>query len=423
MLYYSQHGFRTLHSTETAAYEFIDVTNNFLDSGFIPLTLYIDLSKAFDTLDHTILLYKLKYYGITSCALKWFESYLCGRNQFTLYDTFSSSLLPLNTGVPQGSVLGPLLFLLYINDIWKFSNDCHTLLYADDTTAVFPLSSYNIENGISQINHEIDKLYTWLVSNKLTLNVSKTRYMVFHYVQKKIDFNTFPEVKINNLAVQRCSNFDFLGLVVNENLSWQPHISKISTKISRAVGTLKRLQNTFPTYTLQTLYNSLISPHLNYCVCAWGYRAPRVVNLQKKAIRIINRAKFNAHTEPLFKANKMLKFPDIFKLKILKFFHRYINQNVPAYFTTIFDPVLNEHSYFTWSGNHFLPQTPRHSSSSFALRYFAPTIITSTPALITDKVYSHSYDGYSFYTKCFFVFNYSNVCEIRDCYICSRNLE
>ena len=422
LLFNSQHGFRMSHSTETAAYEFIDVTNNFLDSGFIPLSLYIDLSKAFDTLDHTILLHKLKSYGITSSALTWFKSYLSNRNQFTLYDGFSSSSLPLNTGVPQGSVLGPLLFLVYINDICNASSECHMILYADDSTAVFPLSPLNIESGVSHINNEIDKIYVWLTANKLTLNASKTRYMVFHYVQKKIDFDSFPVLKINNLPIERCSNFDFLGLLVNENLSWQPHITKISTKISRTVGTLKRLQNTLPQHTLQTIYNSLILPHLNYCVLAWGYSAPRIFNLQKRAIRIINRAKYNAHTEPLFKSNGVLQFPDIYTLKILKFYYKYIHNSVPSYFMNIFEPIINEHSYFTRPRNRILLQLPQHNSSSIVLRYITPRVIASSPDIIIDKTLTHSYEGYSLYIKRFFIRNYSSSCEIRGCYICAGNV-
>ena len=139
--------------------------------------------------------------------------------------------------------------------------------------------------------------------------------MVFHYSQRQIDFETFPELFIDGTSIVRTQEFNFLGLLIHENLNWKPHISKISVKIAWVIGTLRRLQNTLPPHVLKTIYNSLILPHIYYCILAWGNSYSRILNLQKKSVRVMNRAKYNAHTSPLFKNNNILTVPDIFTLK------------------------------------------------------------------------------------------------------------
>ena len=166
LFYKSQHGFKTLHSTETAALEFVDKILSCLDSGKLPISIYLDLSKAFDTLDHDILFHKLKYYGIRNTSLNWFKSYLDNRRQYVSFDNVCSSYRPLTTGVPQGSILGPLLFIIYTNDIHLASPKFCFILYADDTTLINPICSFNScitvansDNLSTNINNEL-KMYT-----------------------------------------------------------------------------------------------------------------------------------------------------------------------------------------------------------------------------------------------------------------------
>ena len=419
LLYCSQHGFRSAHSTETAAYELIDKINSFLDNGFLSVSVFLDLSKAFDVLDHTILIEKLRFYGVIDSSLDWFISYLNGRHQFTLYDDYTSNITQVSTGVPQGSVLGPLLFLVYINDIYSSLNNCHTILYADDTTLTFPLSPNHVESGISEINKELSNVHKWLKLNKLILNANKTRYIVFHYSQRQIDFETFPELFIDGTSIVRTQEFNFLGLLIHENLNWKPHISKISIKIARVIGTLRRLQNILPPHVLKTIYNSLILPHINYCILAWGNSYSRILNLQKKSVRVMNRAKYNAHTSPLFKNTNILTVPDIFTLKSLKFYYKYKHKNVPSYFDDMFTPLPNPNPYPTRNSNTPLPQTPIHSTSSAAMRYTTLKIIDAMPPLITEKINTHSYEGFSTYIKRYLIGLYPEHCVIRDCYVCN----
>lgn len=419
LLFISQHGFRTNHSTETACYEFLDRINNFLDDGFLPLCIYLDLSKAFDSLNHQILIEKLRFYGVNDCSLKWFSSYLTNRVQYVSYNGCKSQTLPLLTGVPQGSILGPLLFLVYINDIHRASNSFSTILYADDTTLIYPLSPSNINDGIDFTNQEIIKIQKWLSLNKLSLNTTKTNCMIFHFPQRKLDFNTIPPLKLDNNPVTYTQDFDFLGLTVNHHLSWKAHVSKISTKISRANGILRRLQNTLPHHILKLLYNSLILPHLNYCLLAWGLSNKRVIGLQKKSIRYINKAKYNSHTEPLFKSCKLLKFNDLFTLKSLKFFYKYSQNSIPDYFTGMFQPIQNLHIYGTRNRSHARPQTPQMLSCSNCLRYSVPNLLSNTPDCILSKVYTHSFEGFSNYIKTFILHNYVSECSIVNCYVCS----
>ena len=172
----SQYGFRENHSTQYAALELIDRIISSMDTGEIPFNIYIDLSKAFDTLDHSILVKKLDYCGVKDTALDLCRDYLENRKQYVQIDTYKSDTTTITTGVPQGSILGPLLFIIYLNDISKFSTLFNTITYADDTTLMGNLSKFksNGERDLSgNINYELTKLSDWLKVNRLSLNAKK----------------------------------------------------------------------------------------------------------------------------------------------------------------------------------------------------------------------------------------------------------
>ena len=190
-----------MHSTELAALELSDRILKDVDEGNISLAIFMDLSKAFDTLDHQVLLKKLNFYGIGGPALDWFSSYLTGRQQYIELDGVSSDLLPLSTGVPQGSILGPLLFLIYMNDMPNASEAFKYILYADDTTL---FNTIQISVGAPlDINNQLAKISDWLAVNKLSLNVKKTKFV-------KHIFSTCIFVKIIRLPdIRPCEHLDY----------------------------------------------------------------------------------------------------------------------------------------------------------------------------------------------------------------------
>ena len=255
--------------------------------------------------------------------------------------------------------------------------------------------------------------------NKLSLNVSKTKFMIFHTPRTKINYN--PNISINGISLERVKDFNFLGLTINENLSWKPHEDKIANKISKYSGILSRLKNFLPLHILKTIYCSIIQSNLNYSLLAWGYSCNRLIKLQKKIIRIITSSKYNAHTEPLFKKLGLLKIPDMMKHNALKFLYKLKNNKIPAYFENYNILTQRDIHGRDTRYNQLVPSTvTRTVLQKNCLRNYLPEVINTTPETVLEKATTHSYKGFSNYAKLKLIENYSNVCNIQNCYICNR---
>ena len=187
------------------------------------------------------------------------------RKQFVQFGEIVSQVKPISMGVPQGSVIGPLLFNIVINDIIKSSSKFSIILYADDTTLNSTLDNFvtNPDDIEKAIIVELQNILKWLDVNKLCLNVSKSKFMLFHMPQKVIPCLSF---SINGLQIENVHNFNFLGLTINCHLDWKPHLSSIGIKITRVIGLLRKLKYMLPTQVLQSIYNSLILPYMHYAL-------------------------------------------------------------------------------------------------------------------------------------------------------------
>ena len=239
-----QYGFRANHSTQFAALELIDR----ITQGNMPITIFMDLSKAFDTLNHDILIYKLKSYGLSEAALKLMQSYLTNRKQYVEINNTQSTKNDITVGVPQGSILGPLLFIIYINDIIHSSTVFRFIIFADDTTLYTTLNTQEDINDI--LNDELLKINNWLKVNKLSLNVAKTKAMLFHMPQKRI-LNL--RLKIAGSNIEFIENFNFLGITINKHLNWTKHMDILSVKIAKTVGILNTLKHVLPINILKMI--------------------------------------------------------------------------------------------------------------------------------------------------------------------------
>ena len=263
----------------------------------IPTSIFLDLSKAFDTLNFDILLCKLKYYGIDGISLNLIKSYLTNRFQYVQFENSESGLREIKTAIPQGSILGPLFFSIVINDLVNSSTKFRFLMYADDTTIYFNLDDFPLVNREFEINCELEKVNTWLKLNKLSINVDKTKCMFFH---KRRPITPL-QFSMNNRAIDVVENFNYLGIILDANMSWKSHIAMVRNKLSRINGILRRLKYLYPQNILVTIYKSLFIPHINYGSLLWGQVGESLETIQKKAIRTITYSHYIAHSEPLLK--------------------------------------------------------------------------------------------------------------------------
>ena len=374
----SQYGFRKCHSTDLALIDLYDKISNSLAKKQNIISVFMDLSKAFDTLDHSILTYKLEHYGIRGTALKWFKSYISGRQQFTCINSVCSGTRYIYHGVPQGSILGPLLFLVYINDIVNSSTVLNFILFADDTTVI--CSNSNIQILYDILNRELPNISSWFKSNRLSLNLQKTHYINFKGSRITADYNG--TLEIDGIMIKEKKNVTFLGVVINEFLSWDEHISKISLAISRCIGILAKLKHFLPVWTLITIYNSILLPHITYCNIVWGSfksKNNQIYLLQKKAIRLCAGGGFLDPTDPLFFRFKALKVDDINTLQTALFMYRFQSNQLPKTFDNIFRLNSTIHKYPTRisSNVHLLNPVTRLAHKS--IRHAGPDTWNNIP--------------------------------------------
>ena len=251
----------------------------------VHISVYINVrwSRDFDTIDHQILLRKLQRYGVRGIACDWFKSYLENRVQYVSYNTKDSDYMKIMCGVPQGSILGPLLFILYINYIVKVSTVLNPVLFADDTSLFHAHTDFDIL--IEEINEELQKITTWFHTNKLSLNIKKSNFIIFLPKGKKCNTENV-KININGNEIKRVNFTKFLGIYIDEHLSWAQHIEFLSKQIARNVGILSKLKHFLPMYIMNTLYYSLILSHLQYCTLLWANTYSTCLNklriLQKK---------------------------------------------------------------------------------------------------------------------------------------------
>lgn len=334
-----QSGFRALHSTVTSLLNSTDNWRFNIDRGKINGVVFVDLKKAFDTVNHAILIDKMKRYGLNELAIKFLRSYLNNRSQCCSVNNHLSRKLPCNCGVPQGSILGPLLFLVFINDLPNCFNTGSVAMYADDTTVTF--SAENVRNVELQMNNDLACLNNWLIVNKLSLNISKTEFMIITTRQKRTFIDRVPNIYINNKEIRQVKSVKSLGVHIEENLSWSKHIVHIYKKVSPLLGLLRRIRNCVDFDTLITIYKALVQPHLDYACIVWDGLdkglALKLQRLQNRAARIITRSNWEVRSSDILAS---LNWDTLeqrrYSLK-KKFMIKTLNGKTPEYIQQIFE--------------------------------------------------------------------------------------
>jgi len=334
ILYDYQFGFRNKHSTILALTEIVDNIREELDKGNSVLGIYLDLSKAFDTVNHDILLYKLSYYGIRGHAYQWLKDYLTERTQYIYVNRTVSDARQVSVGVPQGSVLGPLLFLIYINDLSCSMNNAKTRLFADDTNLFF--SDKCISKLQDEANIALIRLHEWFVANKLTLNIDKTCYSIF--TNKKSISNV--KVLLNNNEIARVVVTKYLGMYLDEKLSWSHHVEYICNKLVRLKGAFNYLADMLTEENIKQLYYAYVFPHVKYGIEIYGTCSDLLMKKlqteQNKLLKILCRKNRRYPTNQLHSELKVLNCYDIHKLFIGVFVYKQQSNMLPAIFDTYF---------------------------------------------------------------------------------------
>jgi hypothetical protein len=311
-MYAHQHGFRSKASTITSIADITSFLQKAIDDKLYAFSMALDISKAFDSLNHDILLHKLESYGFRGITHQWFKSYLHNRYQYVVHNGMYSDLCLLTHGVPQGSVLGPILFALYINDLYLAVPDCKVVLFADDSTIMYSNKhSLDFKYYIETVGNV---LHAWFTCNLLVINAKKTHYLI--YSLARIVNSTIYNVSIGEHVINRVEYGRFLGIIIDEHFSWKQHCEAVRLKLCKSLGMLSVCVHFLPVACMKQLYYAFVYPTLSYGIEFWGNAQDQYLHpiriLHKKCIRLVCGVHRLFHCEPVAKANKLLLFDDIY---------------------------------------------------------------------------------------------------------------
>jgi hypothetical protein len=362
ILYELQSGFRQSHSCETAAQAVLSSWRKHADEGKVSIVAFLDFKRAFETIDRDRLIGKLKKYGFSESSLRLLKSFLCDRKQFTYVNREKSDDIDVNIGVPQGSVLGPLLFILYINDLPLHMQKVIIKIFADDT--LISATADNYAAAAELLNKSLEILYIWLKESKVKLNVSKSKCMIISKSKKqstklKNEYVNFPIV-IDGDKLELVESMKYLGVIIDENLKFDTHISYVLSKAGTKIGFLGRKGKSLSKRTKNLIYNSIVAPHFDYCASVmWSANEQQIEKLQvlqNQAMRIILNCKKSTPRTELLKRLNWLNIKQKLALNILVLVKKMINGEVPSYLSNEIHYVRGVHEHNTRTNeNLYIP--------------------------------------------------------------------
>ena len=397
VLYKYQFGFRKGYSTTMALIEILNNIKIAIDNNKFVCGIFLDLTKAFDTVDHQILLDKLHHYGVRGQTNNLFKSYLSNRKQFVKIGNSEFSHQPINCGVPQGSVLGPLLFLIYVNDIANYSPLGNIRLFADDTN-VF-VEHENLEQLYENAELLLKYLYQWFKDNKLTVNTKKSSFTIF--TTSHIRNNTiFPDsIIVNNERILISNSTKYLGVTIDQDLSWKEHIQDLCNTLKGMFSVFYNIRSYLTIEHIKTIYYALIYSRIKYGLAVYGSANKIIINkvqvLQNQLLKVLTEKPYRYSTDKLHNELKLLKVEDLYKQEILTFVHNFQNNKLPPVFNSYFTSFSNIHNINTrYRNTNFI--VPRVSSNlgstsiSFEGAIFWNNLDTITKEIKSVKLFRKS---------------------------------